>query len=132
MIQTLFILTSIVLIISLTWVYADRDQPMQDADQARLENLYKDIEKTANQFSSKTGSWKFTAIGSKACGGASSFTPYSVKIDEGHFLKKVEQFTKLQDDYNKKYGVFSNCSLRMQSKGLPVITGGLSLIIDRA
>jgi hypothetical protein len=107
MIQTLFILTSIVLIISLTWVYIDRDKPTQDADQAGLDNLYKDIEKTANQFSCENaGEQKFTAIGSKARDSASGFIAYSVKIDESKFLKKVEQFNTLQTDYNKKHGVF--------------------------
>lgn len=47
--RTLFILSSIVLIMSLIWACTDREEPMQNVDQAELETLYKDIEKTAQQ-----------------------------------------------------------------------------------
>ncbi|WP_316844518.1 hypothetical protein [Pedobacter psychrodurus] len=117
--RTLFILISILLITTLTWSCTDHDEPMQTADQVGLDNLYQNIEKTANQFSCENaGEWKFTAIGAKACGGASGYIAYSVKIDESSFLKKVEQFTKLQADYNKKYGAYSDCSLVIQPKGV--------------
>jgi hypothetical protein len=122
--RTLFVLTSIVLIMSLMWACTDRNEPMQNADQSELERLYKDIEKTAQQFSCENaGEWKFTAIGSKACGGASGYIAYSVKIDESTFLKKVEQFTKLQADYNKKWGVYSDCALVVQPKGVTCDNG---------
>jgi len=123
--KMLFTLTTIVLILSLTWGCSDdRLEPMQNADQAGLDNLYSDIQKTANQFACENaGEWKFTAIGSKACGGASGYIAYSVKIDESSFLKKVEQFTKLQADYNKKWGVFSDCALVIQPKGVTCDNG---------
>ena len=122
--RTLFILSSIVLIMSLIWACTDREEPMQNVDQTELETLYKDIEKTAQQYTCENaGEWKFTAIGSKACGGAAGYMAYSVKIDESTFLKKVEQFTKLQADYNKKYGVFSDCALVIQPKGVTCENG---------
>jgi hypothetical protein len=117
--EMLFTLITILLILSLTWGCTDRNEPMPDADRAELENLYKDIEKTANQFTCENArEWKFTAIGSKACGGASGYIAYSTKIDESSFLKKVELYTRLQADFNKKYGVFSDCSLVIQPKGV--------------
>ncbi|MDQ0640472.1 hypothetical protein QF042_004037 [Pedobacter sp. W3I1] len=122
--RILFIITSIVLIMSLMWACTDRDEPMRNADQSELEKLYKDIEKAAQQFTCENaGEWKFTAIGSKACGGASGYIAYSIKIDESTFLKKVEQFTKLQADYNKKWGVYSDCALVIQPKGVTCDNG---------
>ncbi|WP_293305696.1 hypothetical protein [Pedobacter sp. UBA5917] len=122
--KMLFTLATILLILSLTWGCKDRNESMQDADQAELENLYQDIEKSAKQFTCENaGEWKYTAIGSKACGGASSYIAYSTKIDESSFLKKVEQYTKLQADFNKKYGVFSDCSLMIQPKGITCDNG---------
>ncbi|MBO9674736.1 MAG: hypothetical protein J7577_14910 [Sphingobacteriaceae bacterium] len=122
--QTLFILTSIVLIISLMLACKDRNETMQNADQAELENLYQEIQKLAKQFTCENASeWKYSAIGSKACGGAASYIAYSVKIDESSFLKKVEQYTKLQADFNKKYGVFSDCALVVQPKGVTCDSG---------
>lgn len=122
--RQLFILTSIVLVMSLIWACTDRDEPMQNVDQTELERLYKDIEKSAQQFACENaGEWKFIAIGSKACGGASGYIAYSVKIDESSFLKKVKQFTKLQADYNQKYGVYSDCALVIQPKGVTCDNG---------
>jgi len=122
--RTLFILTSIVLIISLMWACKDREDSMRNVDSSELDRLYKDIEKSAQQFTCENaGEWKFTAIGSKACGGASGYIAYSVKIDESTFLKKVEQYTKLQADYNKKYGVYSDCALVIQPKGVTCDNG---------
>ncbi|NII81877.1 MULTISPECIES: hypothetical protein [unclassified Pedobacter] len=122
--RTLFILTSVVLIMSLMLACKDRNEPILNADQSELDRLYKDIEKSAQQFTCENaGEWKFTAIGSKACGGASSYIAYSVKIDESTFLKKVEQFTKLQADYNQKYGVYSDCALVIQPKGVTCDNG---------
>ncbi|CAH0146097.1 hypothetical protein SRABI27_00413 [Pedobacter sp. Bi27] len=122
--RTLFILTSIVLIISLMWACKDREDSMRNVDSSELDRLYKDIEKSAQQFTCENaGEWKFTAIGSKACGGASGYIAYSVKIDESTFLKKVEQFTKLQADYNQKYGVYSDCALVIQPKGVTCDNG---------
>ena len=122
--RTLLILTSIVLIISLMWACKDREDPMQNVDSSELDRLYKDIEKSAQQFTCENaGEWKFTAIGSKACGGASGYIAYSVKIDESTFLKKVEQFTKLQADYNQKWGGYSDCALIIQPKGVTCDNG---------
>ena len=122
--RTLFILTSVVLIMSLMLACKDRNEPILNADQSELDRLYKDIEKSAQQFTCENaGEWKFTAIGSKACGGASSYIAYSVKIDESTFLKKVEQFTKLQADYNQKWGVYSDCALVIQPKGVTCDNG---------
>jgi len=118
------ILSSFMLIMTLLSACTERDARVQDADEAGLDNLYKDIEKAANQFTCENaGEWKFTAIGSKACGGASGFIAYSIKIDESSFLKKVEQFTKLQADYNRKYGAYSDCSLVIQPKGVTCDSG---------
>ena len=122
--RTLFILTSIVLIISLMGACKDREDSMRNVDSSELDRLYKDIEKSAQQFTCENaGEWKFTAIGSKACGGASGYIAYSVKIDESTFLKKVEQFTKLQADYNQKWGAYSDCALIIQPKGVTCDNG---------
>ncbi|WP_343524276.1 hypothetical protein [Pedobacter sp.] len=117
--RTLFILTSTVLIMSLMLACKDRIETRQNADQAELENLYLEIEKLAKQFTCENASeWKYTAIGAKACGGAAGYIAYSIKIDESSFLKKVEQYTKLQADFNKKYGVSSDCALVIQPKSV--------------
>ncbi|KQM78564.1 hypothetical protein ASE74_13770 [Pedobacter sp. Leaf216] len=115
--RPLVILTFIALIMVLAC--KKHDETLQNATQVGLDNLYNDIQKMANQYSCQNaGEWKFIAIGSKPCGGASGYIAYSVKIDESSFLKKVEQFTQLQAEYNKKNGMYSDCSLVIQPKSV--------------
>ena len=59
------------------------------------------------------GDWRFIGIGSKACGGVSSFIAYSSKIDTVSFLKKAEKYTSAQAEFNKRWGIISDCSLML-------------------
>ena len=54
--------------------------------------------------------WKFTPMGSKACGGPASFIAYHQSV-EREFLDLVERFTRLQKEYNEKNNVLSDCLL---------------------
>lgn len=122
--RTILILTSVALIISLTWSCSDRNERTERDDQAELEKQYQDIVKLANQFTCENaGEWKFTAIGKKACGGPSGYIAYSVKINESNFLKKVEQYTKLQSDYNNKWAPYSDCSIVTPPKSVTCENG---------
>jgi len=117
--KILFFIIPVMFVISLIVACTDRNEPKPNDDQAELEKLYSEIEKLASQYTCENaGDWKFTAIGSKACGGASAYIAYSVKIDESSFLKKVNQFTQMQADYNKKWGAYSDCALVAQPKSV--------------
>ena len=77
-----------------------------------LEELYKKIVSISESKSCTNSSqWKFTAIGSKACGGPSGYIAYSSEINESEFLDLVAQYTKLQKEYNTKNNIGSDCSL---------------------
>jgi len=52
--------------------------------------------------------WRFTAMGSKACGGPTQYIAYHQSV-EREFLDLVNRFTALQKAYNKKNNVFSDC-----------------------
>ncbi len=54
--------------------------------------------------------WKFTPMGSKACGGPSRYIAYHQSI-EREFLNLVERFTALQKAYNEQNDVVSDCML---------------------
>ena len=77
-----------------------------------LEELYNKIVSISESKSCTNSSqWKFTAIGSKACGGPSGYIAYSSEINESEFLDLVAQYTKLQKEYNTKNNIGSDCSL---------------------
>ena len=54
--------------------------------------------------------WKFTPMGSKACGGPARYIAYHQSI-EREFLNLVENFTSLQKAYNEQNDVVSDCML---------------------
>ena len=54
--------------------------------------------------------WKFTPMGSKACGGPARYIAYHQSV-EREFLDLVERFTALQKAYNEQNNAVSDCML---------------------
>ncbi|HKO77174.1 MAG TPA: hypothetical protein VJU52_08155 [Flavobacterium sp.] len=77
---------------------------------------------------SNPAEWSFTAIGSKSCGGPTGFIPYSLKINVTDFLKKVEDYTKAEDAYNKKWGIISTCDIILPPTRVDCVNGKPTLM----
>ena len=75
--------------------------------------------------------WTFSPIGAKACGGPSSYIAYP-KIATKDILPKIEEFTALQDAYNKKYHIMSNCMMVMPPSDIICENGKAVLISSSA
>ncbi|GAB1857324.1 hypothetical protein MHTCC0001_21600 [Flavobacteriaceae bacterium MHTCC 0001] len=67
--------------------------------------------------------WAFTPYGSKACGGPQGYLAYPKTIDTVAFLEKIEIYTQAENDYNKKWSIFSTCDLTPQPKGVECANG---------
>lgn len=77
----------------------------------QLEELSKEIQSLSESVSCTNSSeWRFTPMGSKACGGPIKYIAYHQSIEE-KFLDLVTQYTKLQAEYNQKNNVISDCML---------------------
>lgn len=72
--------------------------------------------------------WSFTAIGSKSCGGPTGFIAYSLKINVQEFLKKVENYTKAEDAYNKTWGIISTCDMILPPTRVDCVNGRPTLM----
>ncbi len=55
--------------------------------------------------------WRFAPIGSKACGGPKGYIAYAVSIDTVQFFAKLEQYRNDENQFNAKWGIFSDCAL---------------------
>jgi hypothetical protein len=96
-----------------------REVSEQEADHQNLIDLFNELSELANsEACNNSADWKFTAYGSKACGGPQGFISYSTKIDVSAFLKKIEEYTVAEDNFNKKWGVVSTCDLPAQPKSV--------------
>lgn len=77
---------------------------------------------------SNSAEWKFTPMGSKACGGPIRYVAYHVSV-ENQFLDLVNEYTSRQEAYNKKFDVVSDCSLLEAPKGV-TCEGGKPILVN--
>jgi hypothetical protein len=88
------------------------------SDEAELDKLSTEIMNIIKDKSCKTttaGACKTIAFGAKACGGPKEFLIYnSSQVDESLLIEKVRTFNKLQEEFNKKSGIFSDCMVVIQ------------------
>ncbi len=101
-------------IVSLTEEYLTlkRELTEQEKDHQELMDLYNDFyEMAKNNDCNDDANWSFVGYGSKACGGFQGYIAYSTLINVTTFLQKVEKYTQLEDEYNRKWGIYSTCDL---------------------
>lgn len=84
-----------------------------------IDELYeKIISISESKTCTNSSDWKFTAIGSKACGGPTGYIAYSNQINESEFLNLVNQFTELQENYNRQNNIGSDCAFVSPPAGI--------------
>ncbi|WP_419869980.1 hypothetical protein [Chryseobacterium sp. CT-SW4] len=87
------------------------DDETQKYEQTILANLKRDIEAEASQEKcTAPEEWTFAPMGSKACGGPQFYIAYPKKL-EATLLPKIEEYTKKESEYNKRYNITSDCML---------------------
>jgi hypothetical protein len=122
------------LLIALSFFFynCNNDDSLQESDDKNLSKMYSEIigaSMVNTTPCTNSAEWSFVAIGSKACGGSLGYIAYSLKIDVPEFLKKVENYTKAQEAYNKKWGVFSTCDMMiLPPSGVGCVNGKPTLI----
>ena len=80
-------------------------------DDQKLEQLGKEIQEFAkNKACSNEDDCRTMAMGSKACGGPSSYIIYALsRTNEKQLAEKVKQYTDFQKELNIKYNRASDC-----------------------
>ncbi len=101
---------------------------LQQSDREKLSAMIKEIEsEIGKEKCTDETLWRISPIGSKPCGGPSSFIAYPVKI-ENEILLKIKNFTDAQSAFNKKYGLVSDCAVVPAPSGIRCEGGKLVLI----
>ena len=85
--------------------------PSLAVDDQKLAQMGKEIEEFAkNKACSNGDDCRTMAMGSKACGGPTSYVIYALsKTDEKQLVEKVKQYTDFQKELNIKYNRTSDC-----------------------
>lgn len=76
----------------------------------------------ATESCSNINDWKYAPIGSKPCGGPSSYIAYPEAMEED-ILSKIEIFTQKQAAFNTKYQLMSDCAMVMEPSGIECVDG---------
>ncbi len=104
-------------IVSLTenQLVVQRELTAQEKEHQNLITLFNEIETTATSVPcTDANDWSYSAYGTKACGGPQGYIAYSNKINHVAFLKKILDYTQLEDAYNKKWAIISTCDTPSQ------------------
>jgi len=95
-----------------------------EEDQAELEAMFADIKATAESVVCENEEdWKFTAYGSKACGGPQGFIAYSTQIDETAFLASVGAYFLAEAEFNAKWRIYSTCDVPIPPQSISCVDG---------
>jgi hypothetical protein len=91
------------------------DALTQEQQAQNLDQMFSEIEILAtSENCDDSAEWTFTSYGSKACGGPLGFIAYPINIGTELFLKKIEEYTTAQQEFNQKWGIVSDCSVPSQ------------------
>lgn len=94
------------------------DESSKKYDEANLDKLKSIIEsEIAKEKCTSASDWAFAPMGSKACGGPVSYIAYPKKL-ETSILRKIENYTQTMSEFNKKYGITSDCMMIAEPSGL--------------
>ncbi|MBL4723953.1 MAG: hypothetical protein JKY73_00815 [Lutibacter sp.] len=83
----------------------------QEEDLNELNNLKEEVEQLITTGNcTENANCSYIAFGSKPCGGPWSFLVYSTNIDTDLLISKVSNYNQLENEYNIKWGIISDCS----------------------
>lgn len=119
-------LSIIVFIVCFVNASCSSEEEIQKEDTQKLEAMYNEIVSLSlsnSQPCTNSQEWDFAPIGSKACGGHAGYIVYSKKIDIDAFLAKIKEYTETQSNYNKKWGIISDCSITIRPAGVECLDG---------
>ena len=105
----------IALLIGICFSCNNDDALTQEQQAQNLDQMFSEIEILATSEScDNSAEWTFTSYGSKACGGPLGFIAYPINIGTELFLKKIEEYTTAQQEFNQKWGIVSDCYVPSQ------------------
>lgn len=96
----------------------------QEAEKTVIDQLKIEIKQLADtSLCSDEYKCFYVGIGSKPCGGFWEYIVYSDSIDIVSFLADIEKLNALENTYNKKYMIQSDCFMAMPPSSMECVEG---------
>ncbi len=108
---------------------ATNDALSQQDENQDIFGMFAQIERIAASVKCENASeWKYTAYGSKPCGGPQGYIAYPTSINTDNFLKLIEEHRIAEKKYNEEQGLVSDCSLPAEPTGVICENGEAVLV----
>ena len=96
----------------------------KEEDLSELTALQEEIELLVDSgVCSENSDCESIAFGSKACGGPKTYLAYSTSINVELLQQKVATYNALENSFNKKWGIISDCSVVLPPTSITCING---------
>lgn len=97
-------------LLAIVFSCTNNTESSKEEDLVELTALQEEIEKLVDSgVCSENFDCEYIAFGSKACGGPKTYLVFSTSIDVELLEQKVATYNALENSFNKKWGVGSDC-----------------------
>ncbi|MBE0424049.1 MAG: hypothetical protein IBX66_08940 [Lutibacter sp.] len=103
----------------------------KEDDLAELNDLQGEIKLLVDSgVCSENSECEYIAFGSKACGGPKTFLVFSTSIDVALLQQKVATYNALENSFNQKWGIISDCSVPLPPLNVICVAGKCTAIYE--
>jgi hypothetical protein len=96
----------------------------KEEDLAELNALHEEIELLVDSGAcSENSNCDYIAFGSKACGGPKTYLVFSSSINVELLQQKVATYNALENSFNKRWGIISDCAYLLPPKSVECVNG---------
>jgi len=111
-------------LLAIVFSCTNNSNPTQEEDLNKLNNLKEKVEQLiASGKCTEDTNCSYIAFGSKPCGGPWSYLVYSSNIDSDLLISKVNNYNQLENEYNLKWGIISDCSTPAPPNSVECVEG---------
>ena len=111
-------------LLAIVFSCTNNTESSKEEDLAALNSLQEEIELLVDSgVCSENSDCDYIAFGSKACGGPKTYLVFSTSIDVELLQQKVATYNALDNAYNQKWGIASDCSVPIPPVDITCIAG---------
>ena len=111
-------------LLAIVFSCTNHTEASKEEDLAELNNLQEEIELIIDSGACNTNSGcDYIAFGSKACGGPKTYLVFSKSINVDLLQQKVATYNALENAFNQKWGISSDCMYLLPPTSVECIDG---------
>jgi hypothetical protein len=117
-------ITKTIVLVAIVFGCTNNTEFTKEEDLAELTALQEEIELLIDSgVCSENSDCDYIAFGSKACGGPKTYLVFSTSIDVELLQQKVSTYNALENAFNQKWGIISDCSVPTPPADITCIAG---------